>query len=130
MKIKKIRRPMNKHGNPDTSTIPGNYTGIVDWPSGLRHWYVNGQWHRYDGPAVEFAGQEDRYSCWYLYGQIHREDGPAQCWGKSMAFSDVEYFIWGHAYTEKEYYAIQYEKHKGTELGNKIAAMVLGKKEK
>ena len=41
---------------------------------GSRHWWLNGQRHREDGPASEYAdgGKE-----WFLNGELHREDGPA-----------------------------------------------------
>jgi len=45
-----------------------------EYAGGDRHWYLNGQHHREDGPAVEYAGG-DRH--WYRYGEYHREDGPA-----------------------------------------------------
>ena len=37
-------------------------------------WYLNGETHRENGPAIEYA---DGYKAWYLNGNIHREDGPA-----------------------------------------------------
>ena len=44
------------------------------YPNGAKSWYLNGQRHREDGPAVEYAdGSKD----WFLNGQQHREDGPA-----------------------------------------------------
>jgi len=46
----------------------------VAQPNGTRKWYVDGQLHREDGPAVECASGERR---WYLNGKRHREDGPA-----------------------------------------------------
>ena len=39
-----------------------------------RFWWLNGKYHREDGPAIEFA-DGNRY--WYLNGNLHREDGPA-----------------------------------------------------
>jgi hypothetical protein len=42
--------------------------------NGDKFWYLNGKWHREDGPAIEWAnGDKD----WYLNDEIHREDGPA-----------------------------------------------------
>ena len=40
---------------------------------GSRWWYINGELHREDGPAVEKAdgGRE-----WWVNGTFHREDGP------------------------------------------------------
>jgi hypothetical protein len=40
-------------------------------------WYLNGQYHREDGPAVEF---ENGYKEWWLNGKRHRTDGPAVEW--------------------------------------------------
>jgi hypothetical protein len=42
--------------------------------NGDRGWYLNGKYHREDGPAIEYA---DGSSSWYLNGKYHREDGPA-----------------------------------------------------
>jgi hypothetical protein len=37
-------------------------------------WYLNGEYHRTDGPAVENA---DGSKYWYLHDKLHRTDGPA-----------------------------------------------------
>jgi len=37
-------------------------------------WYLNGERHREDGPAVE---DDEGYKAWYLNGKRHRTDGPA-----------------------------------------------------
>lgn len=42
--------------------------------NGPKQWWLNGNLHREDGPAVEYA---DGTKMWYLYGERHREDGPA-----------------------------------------------------
>ena len=43
-------------------------------PDGTKVWCLNGQFHREDGPAIEyFDGTQE----WFLNGQWHREDGPA-----------------------------------------------------
>ena len=42
--------------------------------NGDKSWYLNGKFHREDGPAVECACGS-RF--WYLNGDLHREDGPA-----------------------------------------------------
>jgi hypothetical protein len=41
---------------------------------GTKRWYLNGQRHREDGPAIEFANGDKR---WCLNGKRHRTDGPA-----------------------------------------------------
>ena len=43
-------------------------------PNGTKKWYLNGELHREDGPAVEWS---DGTKSWYLNGERHREDGPA-----------------------------------------------------
>jgi len=51
---------------------------------GNKRWYLNGQYHREDGPAVEYSNGDKE---WFLNDQYHREDGPAieltdgtKCW--------------------------------------------------
>lgn len=60
-------------------------------------WYLNGDLHREDGPAVELS-VGTKY--WYINGELHREDGPAveyyngskQWWinGEWKSFYDIE----------------------------------------
>jgi hypothetical protein len=54
--------------------IPKNYTGNTEFPNGDKYWYLNGLWHREDGPAIEWSngGKE-----WWVNGMLHRLDGPA-----------------------------------------------------
>ena len=60
----------------DWREIPQNYTGIVEW-NGYKEWYLNGEYHRIDGPAVEYPNGTKE---WYLNGKHHRIDGPAREW--------------------------------------------------
>ena len=46
----------------------------VIYPDGIQRWYLNGKLHREDGPAVIYP---DGYKEWWLKGKLHREDGPA-----------------------------------------------------
>jgi hypothetical protein len=41
---------------------------------GTKFWYLNGERHRTDGPAVEYS---DGTKQWWLNGELHRTDGPA-----------------------------------------------------
>ena len=41
------------------------------YADGTKEWYINGEYHREDGPAIEWA---DGYKEWYLNGKLHRED--------------------------------------------------------
>ena len=53
--------------------ITKTYTVNV-YDDGNKYWYLNGENHREDGPAIEWA---DGSKSWYLNGELHREDGPA-----------------------------------------------------
>ena len=46
----------------------------IEWSDGEKHWYLNDKLHREDGPAIEYPNGT---KCWYLNGKKHREDGPA-----------------------------------------------------
>jgi len=41
---------------------------------GTKCWYLNNQYHREGGPAIEYLNGS---KLWYLHGQRHRLDGPA-----------------------------------------------------
>ena len=45
---------------------------------GIVSWRLNGELHRTDGPAIEWANGD---KCWYLNGNRHRIDGPAVEYG-------------------------------------------------
>ena len=58
---------------------------------GTKWWYFNGQLHREDGPAIEWANGT---KSWYLNNKLHREDGPAIEWadgGKAWYLNNKEY---------------------------------------
>jgi hypothetical protein len=46
----------------------------IIWENGREKWFCQGKCHRIGGPAIkyEFGGEE-----WWLHNQLHREDGPA-----------------------------------------------------
>ena len=46
---------------------------IID-VDGSRYWYIDGELHRTDGPAII---RSDGYQFWYQNGRLHRADGPA-----------------------------------------------------
>ena len=64
--------------------------------NGIKCWYLNGNLHREDGPAVEY-GNGDRY--WYIDGKYHREDGPACEYINGGKF----WYINGKKLTEEEF---------------------------
>ena len=46
-------------------------------PNGTKVWYLDGELHREDGPAIEHPNGSKQ---WYLNGKYHRENGPAVEW--------------------------------------------------
>jgi hypothetical protein len=71
------------------------YTVHVD-ADGTKCWYLNGRFHREDGPAIECA---DGRKYWYLNGRFHREDGPAiEC-----ADGTKYWYLNGTEYTKQEF---------------------------
>jgi len=42
---------------------------------GNKQWSLNAQFHREDGPALEYANGD---KLWFLHGELHRLDGPAE----------------------------------------------------
>ena len=67
----------------------------VEYTDGTKFWYLNGKRHRTDGPAVECAG--NKY--WYLNDNLHREDGPAIEWAAGTKC----WYLGGASYTEAEW---------------------------
>jgi len=60
--------------------------------NGDKSWFLNGQRHREDGPAIERA---DGSKSWWINGQLHREDGPAI----EYADGNKEWFLNGEELT-------------------------------
>ena len=73
------------------------YTVTV-YSSGNKEWFLNGDWHREDGPAIELTNGD---KLWYINGELHREDGPAIEW----ADGDKCWYLDGKEYTEQEFLA-------------------------
>ena len=57
-----------------TEENKGNGIVVRTYADGTKEWWLNGQRHRADGPAIERA---DGSNEWWLNGELHRADGPA-----------------------------------------------------
>ena len=58
---------------------------------GTKYWYLNGKYHRTDGPVIELANGS---KSWCLNDKHHRTDGPAiedADGTKSWFLNDIEY---------------------------------------
>ena len=68
----------------------------IEYANGDKYWYINGQRHRDNGPAVEYAHGT---KCWYINGKCHRENGPAI----EFANGYKSWYINGKYYSEQEF---------------------------
>jgi hypothetical protein len=71
----------------------------VECVNGSKEWWLNGNRHREDGPAVKLA---DGGKAWYLNGKLHRADGPA------VKYTDgsKSWYLEGKKLTETEFLAL------------------------
>ena len=68
----------------------------VEWADGGKRWYVDGKPHRIDGPAVEWSGG---HKSWYVYGKRHRTDGPTLEWDDGHK----SWYVDGKRLTEEQF---------------------------
>ena len=66
------------------------------YPSGDKFWYLNGNVHREDGPAIEWSSGSKE---WWLMGKRHREDGPAI----ELPDGDKAWYLMGKQLSETEF---------------------------
>ena len=59
-------------------------------------WKFDGEYHREDGPAVEYA---DGSRVWFINGKLHREDGPAVEYVRGSKY----WYINGKELTEEQF---------------------------
>jgi len=74
----------------------GQMLKAENYGAGDKYWFLNGKYHREDGPAIEFANGSKH---WYLNGKRHREDGPAI----EYANGDKEWYLNDEILTEDKY---------------------------
>jgi hypothetical protein len=91
---------LDKNGDKTWKNSAGQYHRTdgpaVEFANGTKWWCINGKLHRLDGPAVECANGDKE---WYINGKLHRIDGPAierangtkQWWFKGKKISEEEY---------------------------------------
>lgn len=77
----------------------------VEYSNGDREWRIKGLLHRTDGPALEW---NKIYKQWYINGKRHREDGPAV----ERVNGTCKYFIHGiHLSKEEFLYLTKYKEN-------------------
>jgi len=68
----------------------------VEYADGSRAWFLHGQLHRETGPALEYTNSD---CFWYLNGRCHRADGPAVEWADGSCF----WFLHGIRYSFRDW---------------------------
>ena len=68
----------------------------IEWADGSKQWFINGKHHREDGPAIE-GSYGDKY--WFINNKLHREDGPAV----DCANGYKKWYINGEELSEQEF---------------------------
>ena len=81
----------NKNGQYHRTDGPA-----IEYTDGYKSWYVNGFLHRTDGPACESA---DGYKSWWVNGFLHRTDGPAVEYVNGSKY----WYLSGQRLTEQEH---------------------------
>ena len=83
MAIKKYYVTVDKEGNTrwykdaKCNILHRENGPAIEYTTGDKRWYQNGDLHRIDGAAVEYANGS---KLWCKNGVSHREDGPAVEW--------------------------------------------------
>jgi len=73
-----------------------NYNKVEKDEDGNKLYFLNGELHRTDGPAIEYANGT---KTWWTNDKLHRTDGPAiEC-----ANGNKLYFLNGAEFTEEEF---------------------------
>jgi hypothetical protein len=72
---------------------------LKTYSDGTRAWFLNGQLHRTDGPAMELTNGTRK---WCLNGKLHRPDGPAIEWANGTR----EWYLNGKKCTGKLHRAL------------------------
>ena len=74
-----------------------NYTKKeVDMLGTICHYNSKGQYHRFDGPAIEYV---DGVEVWYINGKLHRLSGPSiKC-----RSGERQWHIYGIEYTKSRH---------------------------
>ena len=86
-----------------------NRDGLIIDENGTKLWYLNGKFHRTDGPAIEHSNGT-KY--WFINGGLHRTDGPA-C---EHSNGNKHWYINGEMLSQEEYLQVT-RKNKLKELG-------------
>ena len=105
----------------EVDKLPEKFTGIAVNTNGDKFWLLNNEYHRVDGPAIEYANGAKE---WFLNGQYHRVNGPAI----EYANGYKEWWFKGHKRFASQTWQKELDKFKPT-CNNKVVE-IDGKKYK
>jgi hypothetical protein len=89
----------------NSSEIPKDFTGIAEYTNGNKIWYLNGKYHRENGPAIEWLNGNKE---WWLNGDLCRNDGPAIEWVDGRKF----WYLNGKIFFSENAWKTEFEKTK------------------
>jgi len=91
MKTREVKYFYNTEGQYHRDDGPA-----VEWFSGSKEWWHNGKLHRIGGPAIDF---KNGLREWWVCGMRHRLDGPAVIYPESSK----RWWIKHKRYSKKEH---------------------------
>ena len=72
-----------------------SFRRVDEWGN-IHYTNENGEYHREDGPALEYT---DGHKEWLINDKLHREDGPAIIWHDG----DEWYYLNGFKYSKEDW---------------------------
>jgi antitoxin component YwqK of YwqJK toxin-antitoxin module len=90
--------------NKEEPKVERNY-----WDNGQiksKKWYLSGELHREDGPAVQYwyKNGQKQFEYWYLNGKKHRDNGPVyQIWYENGQIRSEKWFLNNNRYSREEW---------------------------
>lgn len=79
--------------------VPVKFTGVANFlKSGSTFYYVNGKFHRENNQPACISGKNRKV--WWVDGQKHRTDGPAVIWEAEMP----RFFLFGNEFMKNDYF--------------------------
>ena len=95
---------IDMHGNKEYFFPDGTRSHIVYTNGRTVYWSGTSSIHRVDGPAWIGNDASDGYSMWYINGEKHREDGPAiEVLNSGSSTSQHKWFLHNKSYSLEDY---------------------------
>lgn len=80
----------------ESDAIPLDFTGIVEYPNGDKEYYLNGAFHREDGPAIDYINGHKEYWLNSVNHKLSKEEFDNltnSCHGKTIEIDGKKYVL-------------------------------------